>query len=92
MSGLRIEVQPTPNPNAAKFVLDREVAARGTTYRDPAAAEPAWAHRLLAVPGVAQVFALNNFISVTKYPDAGWDGIVPQVEQILQETLSQQGG
>ena len=38
---LEISVQGTPNPNAAKFTLNREVAAQGTTYRDAASAEAA---------------------------------------------------
>ena len=31
---LEISVQGTPNPNAAKFTLNRAVAAQGTTYRE----------------------------------------------------------
>lgn len=33
---LEISVQGTPNPNAAKFTLNRIVAAQGKTYRLPA--------------------------------------------------------
>jgi hypothetical protein len=84
---LQISVQPTPNPNAAKFTLNRTVATQGTTYRDAAAAPPGWAQELLGVAGVTQVFALQNFISVNKKPDADWAAIIPQVEQILQQRL-----
>ncbi len=84
---LHISVSPTPNPNAAKCTVNRPVATQGTTYRDPATAAEAWAKAVLAVPGVAQVFALQSFISVTKRPEAEWGTIIPQVEQVLQQHL-----
>ncbi len=74
---LDMTIQGTPNPNAAKFTLNRVVVTQGTTYRPPAgeagdaaAGVPAWAQDVLRIPGVTQVFALNNFISVTKTGDA----------------------
>ncbi len=86
---LTIDGQGTPNPNAVKFTLNRAVASQGATYRPPAdAAAPAWAQALLAVPGVTQVFALNNFISVTKAPEADWSVVGPQVEQALRRALA----
>ena len=87
---LVIDIQATPNPNAAKFTLNRVVAAQGTTYRLPAApaAQPEWAQRLLGIPGVIQVFALNTFITVSKSPDGDWNAIAPQVEQVLNEAFA----
>ena len=85
---LEIAVQATPNPNAAKFTLNRVVAAQGATYRDAASAGTPWAQQLLGIPGVVQVFAINNFVSVNKAPDAAWDAIVPHVERVLQETFA----
>ena len=84
---LQISAQGTPNPNAAKFVLNRVVAAQGTTYRDAATAAAPWAAQLLQIPGVIQVFALNNFISVTKRADVDWNVIGPQVEQVLRQAF-----
>jgi hypothetical protein len=84
---VEITVEGTPNPNAAKFTLNRVVATQGTTYRDPASAPVEWAKRILSLPGVAQVFAVNNFISVTKRPEADWHHLAPQVEQVLQEAF-----
>ena len=85
---LEILVQGTPNPNAAKFTLNRTVATRGTTYRDLTSADVSWAKELLMIPGITQVFALNNFISVNKTAEADWTVIGPQVEQILRRALS----
>ena len=85
---LDITVQGTPNPNAAKFTLNRVVAAQGRTYRDAAGAEHEWTRQLLGIAGVTQVFAINNFISVTKTDDADWNAIGPQVEQILHRAFA----
>jgi hypothetical protein len=85
---LTITVHGTPNPNAAKFTLNRIVAVQGRTYRDAASAEAEWAKRLLGVAGVTQVFAINNFVSVTKASGAEWNVIGPEVERILQDTFA----
>ena len=88
-------MQATPNPNAAKFTLNRTVSAQGKTYRlqagDTLGDETAWAKQLLGIPGVVQVFAVNNFISVNKAPEASWEGIVPQVERVLQQAFADDG-
>ncbi|MBI3021249.1 MAG: NifU N-terminal domain-containing protein [Candidatus Omnitrophica bacterium] len=85
---LEISMQGTPNPNAAKFTLNRVVATHGKTYRDAASAEVSWAGELLGVAGVTQVFAINNFISITKVPEADWNVIGPHVERILRRAFS----
>jgi len=85
---LEVIVEGTPNPNAVKFSLNRTVATKGETYRgDPATVTSPWAKALLSIPGVAQVFAVNNFLSVTKTPDADWDVIVPQAEEALKKAF-----
>jgi hypothetical protein len=84
---LAIDVQATPNPNAAKFTLNRVVAAQGTTYRAGTAA-PEWATRLLGIAGVTQIFALQSFITVSKAPEGDWSVIAPQVERVLNEAFA----
>ena len=85
---LEITVQGTPNPTAATCTLNRVVAAQGTTYRDAASSQVGWAQQLLQIPGVEQVFAINNFVSVNKNPEADWNVIGPQAEQILQQAFA----
>ena len=84
---LAIDIQATPNPNAAKFTLNRAVAASGKTYREVATADAEWAKQLLQIAGVTQVFAVNNFISVSKTPDAEWTNLVPEIERILKRAF-----
>ena len=84
---LEISIQGTPNPNAAKFTLNRTVAAEGKTYRDESGAEAEWARALFRIAGITQVFTLNNFISVTKTPEAEWSVVGPQVERVLKQAF-----
>lgn len=84
---LTVQVSGTPNPNAAKFTMNRLVAAQGKTYRDAATAEPKWAQALLALPGVSQVFGMQQFVTVTKQADADWGVLAPQVERALRGAL-----
>jgi hypothetical protein len=85
---LDITVQATPNPNAAKFTLNRTVAAQGTTYRDAAEPAPEWATQILGIAGVTQVFALNTFVTVNKTAEGDWNQIAPQVAHVLQQAFA----
>lgn len=85
-----ISVQPTPNVNALKFVLDRHLTeGRSRTFRsaEEAAGEPL-AGALLGIPGVVQVFFLNDFITVTRTPDISWEHLVDRVEEVIQAHFS----
>jgi hypothetical protein len=62
---------PTPNPNAMKFTLDTNVPADLETS--------AFGQALLAIPGVASIFGVVDFVTVTRTPEAEWDGIVAAV-------------
>ncbi len=85
---LTMQVDPTPNPNAIKLTLSRIVAVKGETYRgDPAAASAPWAKALLEIPGVLGVYGVNNFISISKAPEADWQAIVPQAEAALKQVF-----
>jgi hypothetical protein len=90
MSPLTISVQPTPNVNALKFVLDRRLTeGKSRTFRsvDEAVGEPL-AQSLLRLPGVVQVFFLNDFITVTRAPDIVWEQLADQVEDAIQAHFS----
>ena len=83
-NALEVVPQRTPNPNAIKFTLNRNIASVGKTYRDPNTAEQVWAKEILTIPGITQLFAINNFISVTKDEASDWEEIIPRVSEILQ--------
>ena len=81
-----VEVQPTPNPNALKFVLDREISERPTSFLTAGAAtgHPI-ATRLFGIPGVSSLLLLGDFVTVNKSPDANWAEIKPRVQRALSE-------
>ena len=84
---VQVEIQPTPNVNALKFVVNRRVTeGRSQTFRssEDAAVHPL-AVRLFAIPGVVQVFLLNDFLTVTRDPSKPWDEIAAAAEAVIRE-------
>jgi hypothetical protein len=82
---VEIRVDPTPNPEAMKFTVNREVwAGRALTMSDPlqAFAMPL-AARLFTVEGVKSLFFLRDFVTVTRRPGADWEPLVEDVRQAL---------
>jgi hypothetical protein len=90
MAESTVEFQQTPNPNAGKFVVGRQVTPVGTSRSyydaDEAATDPV-ARSLMALPGVRSLFMVDDFITVTKTPATPWDVLVPEVTAILREKL-----
>jgi hypothetical protein len=91
MPGPNISVQGTPNPNAAKFTVDRTLVEGGASvsYFDPdtAKSDPL-ASRLFELPGVDSLLIAEDFVTVTKASAADWNELVPKIESILKEVLS----
>ncbi|MFQ5529506.1 MAG: NifU N-terminal domain-containing protein [Gemmatimonadota bacterium] len=84
-----VQVQGTPNPNAAKFVLDRSALGdEGRTYFDAESAEhDSLASRLFRLAGVRALFMVDNFITVTKADEASWDDLVDPIRTSIQHEL-----
>lgn len=78
------KIQPTPNPNATKFVLDGQISDQPTSFLNAASAgnHPV-ASRLFAIPGVNSVLLLGDFVTINKTPEANWSDITSKVEQAL---------
>jgi hypothetical protein len=81
-----VRVASTPNPNAMKFTLDitlpgRILANRGDDVEDVFTAA------VLEIVGVASIFAVNDFVTVTRIPGADWDPIVCAVEEAAAKHL-----
>lgn len=85
-----IQFSATPNPNAGKFTADRKVL-EGTGSKSfysalQAAGDPI-AEPIFALPGVASVFMVDDFVTVTKAVDADWQALVPAVIETLERVL-----
>ncbi|MDQ7841049.1 MAG: NifU N-terminal domain-containing protein [bacterium] len=87
---LNLMVLPTPNTNALKFVVGRRLThGRSQTFRsaEEAVGNPL-AAGLFAIPGVVQVFVLNDFVTVTRDPAAAWESIAGRAEITIREYLA----
>ena len=78
------EIQPTPNPNATKFVLDRQISEVPISFlsADQAGDHPI-AQRLFGIPGVSSLLLLGGFVTVNKDAGASWAPIKRKVQQVL---------
>jgi hypothetical protein len=85
-----IRYQPTPNPNAGKFTVGRKLiegrGSRSYFSREQAAADPVGV-ALFELNGVASVFIVDDFVTVTKQPSADWNELVPRVTAALERVL-----
>ncbi len=80
-------IQPTPNPNAFKFLVDRPLAKSGETraYAKPEQARTdVLAQGLFAIPGVDTLFFCENFVTVSMTPQADWRAVAEQVTRLLE--------
>ena len=77
-------MQPTPNPNAIKFVIDRHVWEQPLSFFNAEAAQShPLASKLFAIPGVCGLLLLGDFITVNKNPEAAWASIKQNVRRVL---------
>ena len=94
--GFRVlDVVSTPNPNAAKFVLDGPVTQEPVSFltAEAQAGQPlehplvrsGLVARLFALPGVSSLLFLNDFVTVNKRPEAKWPGLKRAVKKVLSE-------
>lgn len=84
---MAVSIDPTPNPNALKFTVGRDVGGpktfvAGKDVDDPMAAE------ILDLEGVTSVFMTADFVTLSKRPDASWDNIAGPAQQILETHFS----
>lgn len=83
---LDIYVQPTPNPNALKFILDTPVKLEGkSTYFDPSECKHnKLASALFALTGVNQVHFFQNVVTITKNLETDWDKLESDIRDCLE--------
>jgi hypothetical protein len=85
-AGVSISVEETPNPNAMKFVVGQPVGSMNFGSADEAAGH-ALGRALFAVDGVKSVFAVKDFVTVTKQESAQWGSLAPRVTAVLEREL-----
>lgn len=90
-SEILVNIQPTPNPNALKFILDKDSKKEGySTYRHPGeCGENQLAHELFSIRGVDQLHFFQNTITVTKFGYEDWELVEAEIIQTLQRCFPQ---
>ena len=78
------ETQPTPNPNALKLLLDREISADPLSFRDvESAKDHPLAAELMAIKGVTSILLLHDFVTINRSPGARWADITSKAKRLL---------
>ena len=91
MTNINIQIQPTPNPNALKFIMDKNVKNDGkTSFKTPKqAVDVPLAACLFDLRGVDQIHFFENVITVSKFTFEPWDSLEPaiktQIEIMIEE-------
>ena len=83
--GVAILTQFTPNPNAMKFILNRDVKSTGkVTFRSTEeAAGITLVEALFSLVVVEQVHLFENVVTVTKVEQAPWEDVADWVKEVL---------
>ena len=81
-----VEVSTTPNPDALKFTLDVVLPAM-INISSPDGAATAFEREVMALDGVANLFGVNDFVTVTRTPGVEWEPIVAGVRRAAKEHL-----
>ena len=81
----RLRFEPTPNANAYKVTVPSPFCNGSRIVSSPDKAQTPVAKALIGIPGVTSLFFLNDFVTVSKRPDASWDDILPHVKDALEK-------
>lgn len=88
-----VQIHPTPNPNSMKFTASGRtfIPSGMVSFNAPSEATGhPLGERLFAIPGVANVFILPQFVTLTKQLAADWDLLLPKVEKALEAFFAEQ--
>lgn len=83
---IEITIQPTPNPNALKFILNRDVKTEGkVSFKTPQdCREVPLAAALFDLRGVDQIHFFQNVITISKFSFEDWDSLEPAVQTCIE--------
>lgn len=85
-----VDIQPTPNPNALKFILSQDVKTEGkASYQSPKDCEHLpFAQKLFELRGVDQIHFFQNTITVSKFSFEPWDHLEPLIVKTIQDNIA----
>lgn len=78
---IKIHTEGTPNPNALKFVLDKNIIDNGSAnFTDKSKSKDSpLAEKLFTIQPVEEVFLGKNFITISKNSNTNWDEIYDKI-------------
>jgi len=84
-----ITANPTPNPDALKFIVDRQIVeGEAVSIHSQADAKGSLlAEKIFELGGVKQLFAYQNFVTVTKDNDMPWQEFARAIGKILRAQI-----
>lgn len=84
------DIEPTPNPNAMKFILREPLTTGGSrSYDRPSDAEgDPLGEALFSIEHVTSVFYMDRFLTVTKDPFGTWDELLPKLADPIRAAPS----
>lgn len=89
MSQIDISIQPTPNPNALKFVINKLIKAEGkSSFKSPEDCQNIpLAQALFDLRGVDQVHFFQNVITVSKFSFENWETLEPTIQTCIENFI-----
>jgi Fe-S cluster biogenesis protein NfuA len=86
---MEIFIQPTPNPNALKFILDNDVKTEGkVSFKTPQDCKDIpLAAALFDLRGVDQIHFFQNVITISKFSFEDWDSLEPAVQTCIESFI-----
>ncbi len=84
-----LNTQPTPNPDALKFMMNKPVVKSGTKSFDSKdeAEGDSFAETLFGLPGVRNIYLNEDFVSVTKSMMEEWHDLVEPLQSAIEKNL-----
>ena len=79
--------EPSPSPNALRFQLDVTLDETMSFASAAEAEDNEFAQEVFAAGGVASIFGVNDFVTVSRSPGADWDPIIEAVQKAAGEHL-----
>ena len=82
-----VNIEPTPNPDALKFIVQRPLLRTGVrSFRDfGSAVGDSLGSAVFALGRVTSVFYMDRFVTVNKEPAAEWSDLIDPICEIIED-------
>ena len=81
----RLRFDPTPNANAFKVTVPSPFCNGSKIISSKEKATTPVSKALIEIPGVVSLFFLNDFVTITKKPEADWEPILASAKAALEK-------